>query len=492
MKTIIAILLFAISANAADFYVDSDVLGGAHDGKPASPACSVYQIAPSIVATANAGQDAVVHFSAREAASDVDDVYTGNSSSACNGGGGSANRIDMLILRKTGTGRIVFDGHFWNTSDAVPNWLPYTGNSKPVIYSIFAQNGSHLKINDVTVDGIRIIAQSEKGISICGDNWIVRNNDIAAVQGSTNGPLLLIVPTADGAHEGSSEWCPPSSNILIENNSIHDSLSELIYVGGAGCTNADPLGAAPNCGGFPGHSNITIRNNKLTNGGIWGGEGDGIDLKAGIVNVTITGNEISKMGGGARAIVTQGQNAAGIKQNYRIENNNIHDNPTGDGAVVLANSWGTPNGMVIQGNTITNSGTPVMVYAGTDIVVAGNGQLPPVIIPPIIVPDPPVDTLPVPGYGGSIAATPVTGNKVMLSWAPALGDSPRYEVRRSVANNMATVADAELNGTVMSAYSASPTSYTVTGLASGKTYYFTVIVQTSGGKAVYKTKQATK
>src|SRR6185369_7677448 len=113
--------------------------------------------------------------------------------------------------------------------------------------------------------------------------------------------------------------------------------------------------------------------------GVWGGAGDGIDLKAGLTNVTITGNEIFKTGNGARAIVMQGQNSTGPQQNILVANNNIHDCNPQDAAIVLADTWGTPNGVTVKDNVVTNAGTPVKVYSGTNIVVSNNG---PVVQPP--------------------------------------------------------------------------------------------------------------
>lgn len=498
---IVAVCLLMVAAQyqsrqQATFYLDSDFVGAPRNGTPSSPFCSWWEAVPYINAQRNAGVDVMLILSAREASSDTSDQYTGNSAGGCSGGGGSSGRLDLTVIR--GTGRLAIDGsHWYNADDAAPSWKPYAGTSKASAFSLFAQNSGHMKINNVTVDGLKLVAQSEKALSICGDNWIVRNSDISSASGSTNGPAFLIVPTADGPHEGSSEWCPASTNILIENNQIHDSWGELLYVGGAGCIARDPLGTSPNCMGFPGHSNITIRNNKIWNGGVWGGEGDGIDLKAGLTNVTITGNEIWKTGSYARAIVTQGQAAAGPPQNYVVEGNNIHDCPTSDAAIALADTWGTPNGMSIKDNAVTASGVPVLVYAGTNIIVANNGpgSVPvPIPIPIPVPPTPiPVDTPPVPGAGGLISISDISSSQLMLNWSLATDDKPGllYEVRRSASDNMTTVADAERNGTVIKAYAVLLSSFKVTGLKTAQVPYFVVIVADSAGqKAIYKTKDA--
>ncbi len=379
-----------------DFYISSTVLGGSHEGTPSNPAVSYYTLVPYIMLFLNSNQDVTVHFTARLAASNLDAPYTGNSSGGASGGA-TEGQIDMLqFAGKTGTGRLYLDfRRFYNTSDSAPLWVAYTGSRRATCKSIFSQNGSHLKISDWEVDGAKIVAESSKAISICGDNITIKNCDLSHHPSSTNGPLCLVVPTTDGAHEGSSEYGPACDNILIEDNVFHDSYGELVYVGGAGCHDYDATGSAPNCMGFPAHTNIIVRNNKMYNGGIYGGEGDGIDLKAGLEDITITGNLIYNMGGGARAIVMQGQNSTGPEQNILVEHNTIYDCTPQDGPIVLANSWGTPNGITVRFNTITNAfnpdygNAPVVVYGGTNLDIHDNG---PDVIQEVPEPEVPVVT----------------------------------------------------------------------------------------------------
>lgn len=101
---------------------------------------------------------------------------------------------------------------------------------------------------------------------------------------------------------------------------------------------------------------------------------------------------------------------------------------------------------------------------------------------------------PVPGGSGTISASNVGMNSMILSWNKAVDNASvppnlMYQVRMSTSDNISTVANAEANGTIVSAYS-SLTYTTVTGLNSGDTYYFNVIVKDAkGNKSLYTTKQ---
>jgi hypothetical protein len=107
---------------------------------------------------------------------------------------------------------------------------------------------------------------------------------------------------------------------------------------------------------------------------------------------------------------------------------------------------------------------------------------------------PAVDTLaPVPGNSGAITSSATTSS-VNLGWVRAMDNmSPQslleYEVRRSSANNLGSVANAEANGVIVRPYSTDLPSATVGGLSPNTAYYFNVIVRdTVGNKAVYFTK----
>jgi hypothetical protein len=352
------------------FYIDPSYTGSEHDGSADAPWVTLDRPVWAIINKSLDHEDVTIYCSARQAASDADETY------------GSPSEIDLTSRSERSTTTLTFDGHnFYNTNDQNPAWLEYRGASMCRVRDFNATGPGHHKNSDITIDGFRIgMDTSGKALNICGDNWTIRNSDIFHTAGATDGPLIQLVPTADLGHEGSEDFCSPSSNILIENNKIHDSAGELIYLGGGGCTSADPT-AEVRCDGFPAHTGIIIRNNILYNGGIFGGQGDGIDAKGGLSNVIIDGNVISNLTDpgdlGVRAIVFQGVRPSDPDQNIFISNNNIHDinanASSSDAAISLANSWGTPKGVAIWNNTIARSSQEgIRIYGGTDISVWNN------------------------------------------------------------------------------------------------------------------------
>ncbi|MBX3308140.1 MAG: right-handed parallel beta-helix repeat-containing protein [Nitrospira sp.] len=334
-----------------NLYLDPDWTG-AQSGTQTQPFASFSAGAWSTINAALATDNVTVYLSAREAGSDTDDVLNAS--------------IDITQKTPNPTGVLTINGNsFYNSSDSGPTWVAYGGQSKARVNAIEGQNDAHIKYNKVTIDGVHIVQNSgTKGLSICGDNWTVKNSNIEHGPNG-GGALVLIVPTADSAHEGSSAYCPASANITIQNNTIHDSVGELIYVGGAGCSTTNSALSSTSCNGVPSHSNISILNNTLTNCGSRASQGDCIDMKGGLANVTIRGNNISNAGAVARAIVGQGTQTNGTNQNIIIERNYIHDLPdVDDAAIAVVNSWGTPNGYMIRNNIIdtVNGGGAIHVY----------------------------------------------------------------------------------------------------------------------------------
>ncbi|MEM7183143.1 MAG: fibronectin type III domain-containing protein [Spirochaetota bacterium] len=102
-------------------------------------------------------------------------------------------------------------------------------------------------------------------------------------------------------------------------------------------------------------------------------------------------------------------------------------------------------------------------------------------------------TAPVPGAAGAIAATNITGTSLTLNWTSANDDVTvqsdlQYIAYQSSSNNIATVANAEANGTPVNSYTSNITSLAVSSLASSTSYYFTIVVKDSvGNKSIYST-----
>lgn len=352
LSMLLMVVVWASPADAiTEYYLDPD-WAGTESGTQAQPFASLSASAWSTINTALATDDVTLYCSAREAGSDTNEVW------------GATINITSKTANPSFT--LTFDGRSkYNTDDTTPSWSAYSGTSKCEVLGFDAQNSSHIQYNKVTIDGFVVVRTgSAKGIAVCGNDWIIKNSDISHAASASGGPLFLIVPTADAAHEGSGSWCPASSNITIQDNTIHDSYGELIYLGGAGCSVTDSDLSDANCNGKPSHSNITIDNNTLSACGSRASQGDCIDVKAAITNLTISRNDISGNQAGTRCIVTQGIQTDGTDQNIVIERNTLHDCNVDDGAAALANSWGTPNGFTFRNNIFTDitSGVGIKVY----------------------------------------------------------------------------------------------------------------------------------
>ena len=100
-------------------------------------------------------------------------------------------------------------------------------------------------------------------------------------------------------------------------------------------------------------------------------------------------------------------------------------------------------------------------------------------------------TAPAVGNNGTLSFSGVSSDGVTVNWTAANDDTSaqanlRYLVYYSTSDNIASVTDAETNGTAAGCYAANIATKSVTGLTAGTTYYFNVIVQDeAGNKAAY-------
>src|SRR5256885_4107756 len=352
---------------STNFYVDSDWTG-TKSGTASQPFSILDTAAWSAINAALGTGSVTIYFSARKAASDAPRYYD-------TAGNGVQLEIDLTNKTTGGSNLLTLDGKsFYNTSESSPSWSAYAGTNMCVVRDFNSENISHLKYSNITIHGFNIICNAgTKLVTICGDNWTVENCDASHTIAATDGPGILIVPTADGAHDGSSYYAPPCNNVTIQNNVIHDTFGEAIYLGGGG-SSPGTLGS-----GYPSHTNVSVLNNEIYNAGRWGGQGDGIDVKGGIQGLIVRGNDIHDVAyteGGCRGIVTQGQivpsTGLGTLQTY--ERNYIHNCSHITGAITLADTWGVPAGVVIRNNiisTITQSAgstAGITVYSTQDPV----------------------------------------------------------------------------------------------------------------------------
>ena len=361
------LLAASVSLRAATtFYVDSD-WSGTQSGTTSEPWKYLTETAWAAINSALATNSVTVYFSARNAASDTDQAYDTN-------GDGAPDPIYLSARADTGSSVLTLDGNSkYNTSDTAPSWASHSGESKNRVRYLTAQNPSHLKFNNITLHGFHVVTtDANKLIAIAGDNWIVENCVCEHTSTGSDGPGVYLIPTADSRHEGSADYTGRCTNIVIRNNMIHDTFGEALYIGGGGVMDGSPGS------GYPSHSNIVIEGNTVYNAGVWGAEGDGMDVKGGIENLAIRGNEIYRINSTARvrAIVIQGQ-VSGASQTTMIERNRIHDcTGIGDAAIAVVDTWGTPQAVMIRNNVIYNvNGSGIMVYNSQDTVRIYNNTI---------------------------------------------------------------------------------------------------------------------
>ncbi len=140
--------------------------------------------------------------------------------------------------------------------------------------------------------------------------------------------------------------------------------------GSGGVTGATPSGSAAansttytsptlytNCNGFPSHTNIEVSHNQISfpNGYRGKGENDGIDLKAGLNGVLVHDNYIHDLIY-FRSIVMLGTSVVDTTPDNRFYNNWLDNSNNQDAAISVSNTWGTPKGIHIFNNVISNQG----------------------------------------------------------------------------------------------------------------------------------------
>ena len=363
----------ATAGGQTSFYLDSRWTGN-QTGAQSQPWQSLTSVAWAAINRVLLTNDVVVFFTARSQSGESV-IYDANRD-------GIQDGID-INMRTAVTGfKLTMDGRsVYNANASSPSWQPNDTATRSTVRYVNSQNSRHVKSSNIKITGFRILCDTvsiAKFVAISGDNWEVSDCDMSHTSAAKNGPGLLIVPTCDSAHGGSSEYTMPCTNIVIRNNFIHDTYGEVLYVGGGGLNPGEPGS------GYPSHRDILIEGNKIYNGAVWGAQGDGIDLKGGLENVIIRGNEIYNLAGNAsspvRAIVMQGQPEGGA-QTTIIERNYIHD-CTGieDAAIAIVNSWGIPQGIVIRNNVIGRIKGPsvaagIKIYASQDMSVLHNNTI---------------------------------------------------------------------------------------------------------------------
>ena len=265
----------ATVGRAAEFFVDPDVAGTGQDGSAAKPWPRLDKAAWPVINRALAGDDVTVFFSARSAT-------------------GEANQLDAtgVHIERTdpSTHRLTVDGQSrYNADDARPRWLPNAGAARMEIrcgYPLSCYTPG-TKQDYVTLRGFKAVAgvggRGGQALAYWGGSHVVIENcefmhDPAASHGAC-------VQFGYAWAEGGKKECGSCTDIVIRSNRIHDTFGEGIYFGGSGNTKDPATGQVR-----PAHSHVVIEGNVIFNTGLYGGEGDCIDIKDGNADVTVRNN----------------------------------------------------------------------------------------------------------------------------------------------------------------------------------------------------------
>jgi hypothetical protein len=330
---------------SAVFYVDPDYGESTRNGSASNPWISLASQEWTVIDAGLAGSDVTVYFSAKNANNDSNQI--------------SGYAVNVL-RNDNSSHRVTLDGMSkYNANDMNPVWLGSTGPYKLEIrygYPIGTGNDNR---SYVTLRGFKPIGgwggYGGQAIYYNGGNHVViEYNDVSHSPDVTHGSLFQY----GYAHRQSGGGNGGCTDIVIRNNVFHDSGGECLYFGGSENT------------GLPAHSNVLIEGNIIYNCGIYGPEGDCIDIKDENTNVTIMNNYCFNMTGG---------NAEGISSTgsaVRVEGNVVHNANKG---IAIGTYWGRQNkGSIITGNILYNNfGDGIKISDDTDnpttdVLISGN------------------------------------------------------------------------------------------------------------------------
>jgi hypothetical protein len=340
------------------FYVDPTAVARGNDGTAVRPWKSLIRDNWTKINKALASNNVIVYFSARQAAADQSEI--------------EHESID-LWRTDTSSHRLTLDGMSrYNTSDANPSWQDYSGSNKFHIdvtkgaLSIGVQSTNPANAaNYTTIRGFEVSGASGRLV------WGGRSSTVEYVHSHD----VTAVSSSIMFHAAVQGDCTPKfgnlSDITVRNNVIERGIGEAIYI--AGNYQRAPDGGCPSWGNT--HSDILIEGNTIREPGRNGEEGDGIDLKAGLKNVTIRRNTIERTSSQAWGLTSEGTFDAGTQSGGYLIEQNIFLNATGitmhhANGVVIRNNLIAPGTIYISG---AGEGTNlnVKIYNNT---LAGSGR----------------------------------------------------------------------------------------------------------------------
>ena len=385
------------ASSQSAFYVDPTYTGSTQNGTASAPWKSLLNRDSDFIAkwnaitTALATNDVIIYFSARTAEADISEQFVPDAQNPrvrlfVNRGcrAGTANCTSGADT--TGSHRLTLDGmSLYNTNDAAPNWVAYAGtkhfkiNCSPCGSMSIGWDDNNQR-DYVTIRGFEVTGPGARvrwggNYSYLEYMWV---HDVTA-KGAT-------VQSNQAVGDGNCADLGIDHDVTIRNNVIQRGIGEGIYVA---ANYNDPAygGCQTGPNGGDNNNDILIEGNTITDPGINGDQGDGIDLKAGLYNVTVRGNTISNTHagpsancGGGNGIVTLGRMQLSTHEsNFLIENNVIHKG----GCVVPGSfdsshgiSLGALHGAVVRNNVIYSvPGVGIVAWTSTEGVTPNNQRI---------------------------------------------------------------------------------------------------------------------
>jgi len=343
-------LLVTGAGSPAAFYVDPTFTGTeTGDGSARAPWRTLVEDGNprfadqwAVINRALAEGSVTLYFSARQARRDAAEELVGSV---------RVDRADRSEHCLTLDGMSV-----WNADDKTPRWVPNTGIRR---MRIRVTRGCCFSIgwdDDVPRDHVTI-----RGFEVTGNGARIRWGGSDTVLENVWSHDVTGIGATVQFNAAVTDWpeCRDlgrSTGITIRNNVIERGIGEGIYLAGTYTRTED--GGCPDYGVT--HRSILIEGNTIVDPGKNGTEGDGIDLKAGLVDVVVRNNVIRNPHAGARGAdgITCLGAPGGERTNYVIEGNVISGAKHG---MIL----GGLNGAVIRGNVVEGS-TRVGIYLCAD------------------------------------------------------------------------------------------------------------------------------
>ena len=407
----LGVYLAAHCEASTNFYVDPD-WGGVQTGTASQPWNALNATAWSSINTALANGDVTIYFSALKA------------------DGTQQSRAWFVQCRRIdyGPNRLTLDGYsFYNSSETSPNWLAnpepdiavaYTGgkvfritgdgsmalgwtrgdgndfvahnglvyccieshlasaDNEPGVGSnwqlYWDQHGTsgsawssgttykcYVKQNNITIRGFELTGSGARG-GVNGDNLIWEYNYIHDITNLDPGLRVLYTSAPDSS--AAQIISRPSTNMTFRDFRIERTMGEAFYLGSI---NPDSPASFQLAHGNQ-HSHIVIENFVISQPGINGAQGDGIDAKNGITYLTIRLGDISGFGNGEANGINIGYSATNVDQHILVETVFIHDPATYDNTGghfgIFAETGGSCcpslygyNGVTIRNNVVANT-----------------------------------------------------------------------------------------------------------------------------------------